>query len=878
MANIAISYSHRDDALAARIRSAFLAHGLTVWMDEVEGDSVAAENISLPWGQAHWDIITAEFASADVIVVADTPNWRASRYCQDEYGYVRHYGKWVEFLPIDPADPDTDRLAPRIADIAAATHARRPVTSAHARLVTVARTGQAPRQSRFERLLHRSAEQDARLLLSSSPTESGVTVTEELSWYAQASLERGRQARKRLRRMATSATAILAVLALVGVGALFLARAGQRSAAASSARSQALELASRAGQEPDTVTARRLAEQASAQLKDNTTASAVNIASANDQRLRTLVAEPHGYFGAAWSPSAPVIVGYSRNELVAIDADTGATKATVTVPDEIQMGTVAVSADGATAVFAGRGNRNLHVAKLVDGQLTDLPFQGVSAVSTGNGTELWWATDDGALFRSTFNEVNNGATPARHALPSSALAIDVSADRGLLDYVGTDGYLRTIGYWDPTFPELGAVEFAAADYIGGASEQIAATVKRCGDNIYGSVVGRTGFQGSTKFTLVDGTLSTSVQRMYSGYTPVCNDDGTAWTTGTSLLGPRALVGDNRPILPHRDAVRSIAVTDPSNTRSAVLTDRGTLYLVPRERQITSQPAPGALALLPMSSGEFHLTERGDVVRAGTGEITGTVGTPFAPATASVLGENAMIISSDGLTRIDRDGHTSLAVSNRGNMEFNYLRAGADGSHFVAVLDDLVTLISADGARSRAVGLSGLEDRETLIDADIAPDGASLLVATNAGRIATVALDESTSSAPQFAATQFPGGIHTRVSYVPATGDIVIVPADGTVRLLDRQLDEKAAAFHGEAPDYLATASSWVLVSSPVRGTTIYDANSLVVQDQIATGAVSLSPQTVRLNITRPELVGLAVDGSDGEKTTRKSVPIFGVQP
>ena len=98
MADIAISYSHLDELFAGHVRQAFTRLGVTVWMDEAEQGTGGAEGIALPWGQAHWDVITTEFAAADVVVVIDTPNWRASKYCQDEYRFLLEWGMAVEFI------------------------------------------------------------------------------------------------------------------------------------------------------------------------------------------------------------------------------------------------------------------------------------------------------------------------------------------------------------------------------------------------------------------------------------------------------------------------------------------------------------------------------------------------------------------------------------------------------------------------------------------------------------------------------------------------------------------------------------------------------------------------------------------------------------
>jgi len=877
MADVGISYSHRDDAAAARVRQAFTSRGVSVWMDESGTDAdLGAAGITLPWGQSHWEVITNEFAAADVIVVIDTSNWRESTYCQDEYKFVRHWGKWIEF--IDPTE-DSEEFDARIAAIAALLDGRGPVTGAHTRMVQLARTrGTGPAKSRLERLISREGERDALAVLTAEQSSSGLTITPEIAAVAAGVVAQANAVKRRLSQIATTAIAILAVLAIAGVAGMFFARAGERTAAAASARAQSLDFANRSLHESDTLKALSLAQQAGAADNTRTSADAISIATANDVRLRTLILGPEEYYGANLAAHAPILVGSTLEKLVVVDTDSGTRRRSIDVPDSIQLGTVAVSSDGNTAAFVTRGARFLHLVDLNTGQ-TIIDGEGsVSALTTGDGDDLWWSNDGGELVQSSFRDLAAGVPPTRHRLPAAALAVSVTPSRGLLDYVDLTGWLHSVTYGNEGLHEVDAFQLTAADKVAAPSRQAPALVKRCGENLFGAVAGSSRLFG-TKFKRVDGLLETDRLPFGQLSAVVCNPDNTAWYSMLLRGGPEPFVeGTGHPILP-TGSLRYLPAVDPSGTRTAVLTNDGKFYEL-RDGRIQSWPAPGARSVLPLTDAEYLIADNGDVIDTRTGSTTGTVGPAFLQRSVSSLARDALVAAAGAtLVHIDALGATQPIGTFEG-ADYRSLRPGADCTQFVLTLRNRAMLFAASGQYNRTIPVKGLDSGESLVDSDISPDGQTLGFLTNTGRIGMITVDENpdTVLAPEFASVQVSAGTQARTSFVPANGGFAVFSTDGAVHLFDASLGVTNTAFYGVAPEAISAAGSWLVASSTSLGTTVYDGASLNAVDRVRPEQVKMVASTVRLDAARRELVGLQnYEGEDAEHSARIRVPLPGMR-
>lgn len=880
MAEIGISYAHVDAPAAIAVRRALVGHGLSVWMDEADEASDNAESIGLPWGQAHWDVITAEFAAANVIVVIDTPAWRQSRYCQDEYAFVHDWGKWVEFLDADEGPP----VPARIAEIVDRLTMRQAMTSAHARLMEAARTTAPRHTSRLERLLHHGEERDARLLLSSSPEVDGIAVTYRLGPYAEAAIERSRQARKRLRRLAVSTLAMLAVLALVGVTALTVTRAGERAATQSAARSQALELAARSSTEVDTNKALAQAHEADRLSPSRESTEAVNIATANNARLRTIVVGPQDYMAATWAAEAEVLVAYAGNRLTVLDAETGDQLRSITVGDSIRLGSVVVSADADLAVFVTGDGRQMQVADLNTGDVRAAHIQGVNAVTTGDGTELWW-TADGGLYRGAFATLDTAA-PQPYPLANPALTVAVTADQKLVDYIDSRGVLHSNTYDATSITETGTLAIVPQEpgpetpspisapisnpaAVADPTSSSPASLKRCGDNLFGGIRGLSALKGTT-FTMIEGTLETD--RQYgTPRTPVCNPDNTAWYSSVMPGGPSHTYGA-APWLPG-GSERELPVTDPSNTRVSAITNNGRLYHVPTI-PIESYGADGVVTMLRIGGTEYLVHADGRIVDAVSGAETGRVPSPIDTASAAAATDFGVLATQGMLWRIDAAGRATELMP-LAQTSIHSIRAGSNGATFICASTDSITTIDpATGTHSR-VDIDGLDSGEMPVDADISPTGDALSFVTDAGRVGTMTLSGTeVVAAPQFSGETFAMGTRTQLAYIPGTGELIVASNDGTIRLFDSNLRVTEINFFGGAVDTLLTSGRFAALNSDTLGTTVYEGSTLTALDHVPTDVSSLSSETVALEPVHSRLSGIGVrDPQTGEDSVRRYIPL-----
>ena len=122
----------------------------------------------------------------------------------------------------------------------------------------------------------------------------------------------------------------------------------------------------------------------------------------------------------------------------------------------------------------------------------------------------------------------------------------------------------------------------------------------------------------------------------------------------------------------------------------------------------------------------------------------------------------------------------------------------------------------------------------------------------------------------------PGGIHIRICYAPSTGEIVVVPPDGAVRLLDADFNVVARSFFGVEPEHLTTVGDWMIISSLRGGTVLYDARTLRIRDRITLDEVPSTPTTARLDLPNKRLVLLAYTKHTGDGAVRFDVPLPGL--
>ncbi len=116
--------------------------------------------------------------------------------------------------------------------------------------------------------------------------------------------------------------------------------------------------------------------------------------------------------------------------------------------------------------------------------------------------------------------------------------------------------------------------------------------------------------------------------------------------------------------------------------------------------------------------------------------------------------------------------------------------------------------------------------------------------------------------------QIAGGNRSRVSYVPATGNLVVAPSDGAVRLLDKDFNTLAKTEYGVEPEYLMAVGKWVMLSSTDVGTVLCDGRDLVVRDRIGPIQIPVNAFTVRLDIDDNQLIAVDIKEMDTGKGAR----------
>ncbi|MEV4241271.1 toll/interleukin-1 receptor domain-containing protein [Nocardia sp. NPDC049737] len=869
MADVAISYAHADAQITARVRAAIEAHRLSVWIDESGEDTSAAESINLPPGQKHWDVITSEFVGADVVLVIDTVNWRQSEYCQDEYRFLRDWGKWV--VHVAPEDPHT------YSAFVATLREQRATIRAHTRLVQAARaSASAPIQSRAERILNRSHAHDARRVLEPNERQE-VSVSDELAKFAGEALDRDRAVRRKLIRAGMIGTAVLAVLALIGVLTWTFAEAKKRSAEHNADRSIALNLASESRNEENSFRAVDLATQAHARQPSRETSEALAQATARDSRMRVVPIDKQPYKGAVWAPGGRTLVAYTNSEIYWLDGETGRVQARRDAVDDIVNGAVVASADGRTVAFVASDALWVITSNLDD--KLEFVSPNVVAVATGNGTDLWWAWSlhgAGGIMRGTFETSEPHGSEVFKGTP--ALSFTVDSDRGLVDYVGTDGKVHSLRGDQDGLAEYASFDVVTLDVPEG---RYGATITRCGDNLFGIFYGGAGIHftlgyGAKTFSSVQGKIEVVEKRSNGKTPPVCQPDGSA--VQSNYLGSQrpdtVRAVDPRPDIPEGAEVYVLAA-DPGGTRLAVLTWQGQLYL-PGHDHISSWPVENAVTLLPLSR-DLAILGDGAVVDAATRDVVGKISSQQVySSTLSIIGDTAYVLTGEGVIAIRADG-SAEKVFPADPTTITDMRAGADGKHLVLALKKSVVLLDLATRSTSRTPIQGLTDDDLVLDADITTAGDTVVVVTANGRVASINIKQPNT--PKFHDRTLAPGDQLRIAVSPGSGQILVAGQDGVLRILDQNLHQVAEAFAGKPTERMTLAGAYALLAFD-NSAMLYDVSKQETIDVIDS---PLDPETTRIDIQRKVLRGLrfnafAVSEIGNPATMRRiEIPLPGVK-
>lgn len=842
MAELSISYSHQDELLAARVRKLLNARGRSVWIDESGDYSATGEGVNLPWGQAHWEVITREFAAAQTVVVLDTPNWRQSPYCADEYRFLQEWGKRVEFINLTTQPVTDEYLSAQVDAILAGLNENRELTAAHTRIVEAARLGGTRSGSLFDRLLNRGEARDAHVLLDADLADSGLTVTPPVEVHARNAISTAERTRRRLRRLGITTVATLAILAVVGVAAMFFARAGNRSAAVSAAHSESLDLSVRATTEPDTLIAKSYAAQAITLDPTSEAKSAVNIAQARDERTRVVTMDDLDYFAAAWSGDGNVVAGASRSKLQTVEVHSGARGPVIDLADPLQLNTLVISASGDRAAYRGAKTGSLHLVDLRGGQSVWTSIQTDVVSVTSDGNDIWFGTGDHGLWSMPFEP---GAAPVKRAdLGSTALALAVSERAAGMDLVDDRGNLRSITLNSTGLQQLSSQSIAPAESLAPASRGGVAVVRRCGANVFGAIEGRFAIHG-VEFSAVDGQLAT--KRHFGNAFPMeCSPSKTGVWSGSLGTPP---TGEGAPLLP-AGALRYVVANSPVGDRSAVLTNTGLLYLP--NSTITRETNPNFSAAFAVGGANYVVHPNGDITKPGDVEPLSNIGPKFGRRIAGPVRDQAAFLLPDGVIAVDSGGRKNRLADGH----FDAVRESSDGRNFILTsAGNVVVLLDAVTGGGREVKVNGMSPDTSIRDADVSPDGKHMVVVTSDGRLGNV---EVATGQARRVGIELGASSRNSVCFV-SPDEYVVTSGDGAVRLMDTSDNPVITVGFGGAVDNLTHVGQYLVASSADVGSKILDARTLVTKDLIPAEMAPLNPRTVRVNMKTKRLEGTALE-------------------
>lgn len=826
MADVAISYSRiqQNDALA--VRAALKDKGLTVWIDDA-GTVQRLEDVGIPPGQELRTVIYEEFRNADLVCILDTPDWHASKWCQDEYRYCRRLGKRLERVGGVPTDA-------QLQAIAAAVQNHAVVLRAHSRILDPVEGGREQNASLSERLSGLQDERDAQALLAADTVATGITITPAVHAHATAAIERRHRRRRLIRIIGVAVVMLLVVLAVASGVGLLLSRSNEAAAKADSARSRSLLLASRSMSSTDTGAALELARQAVHLSSSPATQEALAVATARSARWTStrLIAEQ--LLSGVWAADADVVVINSKYRLQVVRV--GHPLVDFPIAQGVVGGLIAVASDGGDAAVASRGTRHLLLVNLRTGRVRDTGIAGLSALSTTDGHRIWWGTMDGGLWSATLSHGVLGKPAHAATLPAAPIAISTSANSIAL--VTRDGLFRS-GRVHGATAALQHEMLIPQVYAGGNTfPQFGATLTRCGNVLYGTFIGSAVI--GSRFTVgTDGNLERVGEVGFPDDPAVCSADG-PWRVSEIRGAPSTFLGSGRAPVPPVHASRYTAIADPTGKRSALATDDGLLMFAGALASLTSTTTTDVSAVISPGGHRYLLRPSGSVVDAVSGRSTGTVSSSLLPATVSDLRDASFIATAEGVRRIDADGHVST-IDVGDVSTFRWMHTASNGSNVIVVQSDRVVLLDSKGTVTDTVTLPWLEAQDEADDADLSADGHSVVVVTLFGTLTTIDLAASERIRTWNGSIPVSNTTHLIVT---RQGRVALFAADGLARLLSPTLRLVATTTLDGAVERVQLGRSAILVGLRTGGAVLLNRSTIRALDQLP--ANTLAPQGVSL--------------------------------
>lgn len=864
MADIAISYSHRDMDFVRAVEQRARAAGHSVWLDDPSDRDAYGAGMTMPSGQNHWDVISREFLNATAVVVLRTPNWEGSEYCRREQLLLTEWGKWTAY--VTPGDvsgferllADFDRYA--------------QLAEAQARLIDAARQGGHGRTSIVERLLARSEAADAQLVIDEAATAPWPLLTPVLDPYLREVLARRSAGRRRLRQTALTSVSILSILALLSVVAWVVAVFAQRTAQENADRSRAMALIAQSETEPDTMRAVALAKEAVTLNPGRASSDSLAVAQDRDRRLRTGSVRRGNAYALVLAPTGTAAASVGVDEIHVFDRDTGDPVATIDDSVGPVFGSLLFTPDGSKIVYI---DKRLQLVKrpVAGGPPTTLASSVRSLASDGH--RLWWSSGS-QLVSAGFDGEDRKSTSVERAL--SALSIDPG--QGLADGIDTSGRLVTFRLAG------GQATLRSARAIGGGDKQYSSgsrlnpVVVRCGERAFGVLPNYKMKLRATHFVADSDRIE--LVRGSSGFgPPVClsDDDALATSIHNSVRTFRGSpIPRFRSVTTAEERQSRLAVARAPDGRVYVVSPEGKLYsfepsfaatiaappeevtnAVDSRGEAPSETAATSAEVIALgqveggvigfsSAGKVLDLNDGSVIFPGWGEIYPGMLAVNSSGTAITTGRGQLIVGAD--RKVYTVPHTGDPMNQVG------LTSSGDEKSFVAAYVDHADVIGKTGQLERTVRFSWIDEDDGIVAAALAPDGKHVAVATHSGRVALVKDGEN----PIFLETPLAVGLSKQIA-VTKTGDVLVTTPDGRILRLRHEGDElrvKGAVLYGAPAVNLSVSGDRVLVAGRYTDSAVYRADDL---GAVARVSSSLARQySVQLSNSSRQMIGIDPGG------------------
>lgn len=858
MSDVAISYSSSQRRVALRVAQHLRAAGRTIWLDDASevDDTLAA--VGVPVGQPHWDVIAAAIDDALVLLVLDSPAWRASGYCRREYAHARARGKPIVVVPTGEPPPSPDPDAPvatwevrGLDDLAASIEANERLLGAHARLLRAHLRDEGGSTVGLWRLPLGALVSDAELVFGSDPQSTGITVTEEIVAFT----DRVQQAhRRRHRATIAGGSAVLVLIAALATTALIARSAALESelaATAAASTQQSLQVAAEALRAETTANAQELASEA-LQLASSEAAVAASrqIAAEVAERRRLRLDDPVAAVALS-DDGAIAAFGVGRPqrgfEVVAIDVERGIEMARFDVAEGFRGRLLEITPDAGRVVFVGDDTGELLAADLATGSVRRLEVGDFTALAIDDRGRLWWSRQDGRVLRSPSLDTTSDAVEiATVGGRPTALAVRPSDDgfEVLLEGDEAIAFERFSGRDEPADYRPVSTERLFEDFGTGVAitDRDAAFAPdrlfRCGTSLAAVRAGRAALATPTDTFPVTGPMTQLTRRASRLTGHACVGDAVVAVQfrGRPVVVPEQHWVPPDLLVPSEAAGANVLATSRFGDHLIFSRPSGLTDVIRLAASRRSVPVDAGFVVAPLDGLLLQLDDDGVVRSRSPGDAParelGRLASPPQGSTPLVLGDVVIVGTRAGVSILDPGGvraEFDLGTPIRSLHPSGAVGAVAAGATSLYVIEEVDT-----PSRPAVVELQDVETPEAVSDMAVGGDGVAY-VTTNLGRLLSVDL---LTGETRHARNNSPALSDTGLIVLPDHPDgprVLTHGSDGILRVFDadlQQLQQVLLPGSGRTLQ-LAPDGQTILVGTAQGQILLLDAHTLEVVQRLA---------------------------------------------